>query len=84
MPDYADHTEATMVDQTERTMRTAEIVRETGLTKWTVRRLIDSGELPGYSIPGSLHRRVRESDVRALVERLRSGVVYAGGVRVST
>lgn len=50
-------------------MTTGEVGRRLGLAPRTVSRLIDSGSIKGYRIPGSNDRRVHREDFNAFCEQ---------------
>ena len=38
-----------------------------GVSPATIRRAVDKGELPGFRIPGSTHRRIPKEAVEAII-----------------
>ncbi|MEY4668256.1 MAG: Polar-differentiation response regulator DivK [Pseudomonadota bacterium] len=44
-------------------LKTSEVAEALGVCPRTICNWIDSGKLPGFRIPGSLHRRVTEEEV---------------------
>ncbi len=51
-------------------MTSGEVAKVMGINMRTVIRLIDSGKLKGFKIPGSKHRRVEEKHLRELMQEL--------------
>lgn len=41
-----------------------------GLSPATIRRAIDKGELPGFRVPGSKHRRIPRAVVEEIVAKM--------------
>jgi excisionase family DNA binding protein len=46
-----------------RDLTTGEVAQRLGVAPRTVAKWTDSGLLPGYQLPGSLHRRIRAVDL---------------------
>ncbi len=56
----------------QRDLSTTEAARMMGISGAMVRKLVDDGRLPGYKIPGSRFRRIRQADL--LVFMLQHGI----------
>jgi excisionase family DNA binding protein len=48
----------------------SEAAKRLGVSRNTMRRLVDEGKVRGWRIPGSKHRRVPESEIVRLTEEL--------------
>ena len=42
-----------------------------GVSPATIRRAIDKGELPGFRIPGSSHRRIPRAAIEAILDQIK-------------
>lgn len=54
----------------DRILTTGQVAKVTGVAMKTVVRWIDSGQLKGFTIPGSQHRRVEEKHLREFMKEL--------------
>lgn len=52
-----------------RSLRPWQVAKRIGCCTRYVAKLVDSGKLPGYRLPGSNERRVLESDLIKFLER---------------
>ncbi len=55
---------------TDRILSTGQVARVMGVATRTVTGWIDSGELKGWKVPGSRHRRVEEKHLREFMKDL--------------